>query len=82
LDGGAAWQALETWLAIPQISLLAEPPGLEELLAQWGKNLDLRSGLWTDAYIAAFALASGCRVVAFDADFNRFPGIDFLHLKA
>ena len=82
LDGGAAWEALETWLAVPQVSLLPEPPGLEELLAQWAGQLNLRSGHWTDAYIAAFAAASGCRIVAFDSDFRRFPGIEFLHLEA
>jgi hypothetical protein len=82
LDGGAAWHALETWLAVPQITLLSEPPGLEELLAQWAKQLDLRAGHWTDAYLAAFAAACGCRLVAFDDDFHRYQGIEFLHLKA
>jgi predicted nucleic acid-binding protein len=82
LDGRAAWQALETWLAIPKITLLAEPPGLEELLSQWSTQIDLRGGHWTDAYLAAFAAASGCRLVAFDRDFHRYPGIEFLHLTA
>ena len=81
LDGGAAWHALETWLQVPQITLLKEPRGLDELLAQWASKLDLRKGEWTDAYLAAFALASGCRLIAFDSDFHRYPGIDFLHLK-
>jgi predicted nucleic acid-binding protein len=82
LDGRAAWRALETWLAVPHVTLLPEPPGVEELLAQWSTHLDLRGGHWTDAYIAAFAAASGCRLVAFDHAFSRFPGIEFLHLKA
>ena len=82
LDGGAAWQALETWLAVPQITLLAEPPGLDELLAQWAEKLDLRTAQWTDAYLAAFAMASGARLVAFDGGFRRYPGIEFLHLTA
>jgi len=82
LDGRAAWHALETWLAVPGITLLAEPPGLDEMLAQWAGKLDLRAGHWTDAYLAAFAAASGCRLIAFDSDFHRFPGIEFLHLKA
>jgi hypothetical protein len=82
LDGRAAWQALETWLAVPQITLLAEPPGLDELLAQWAGQLDLRAGQWSDAYLAAFAAASGCRLVAFDGDFRRYPGVEFLHLRA
>jgi uncharacterized protein len=81
LDGAAAWRALQTWLAIPQITLLDEPAGVDELLGQWAMQLDLRGGNWTDAYIAAFATASGCRLVAFDADFHRYPGIQFLHLR-
>lgn len=59
LDGGAAWEALETWLSVPQVTLLPEPPGVDELLAQWARKLDLRTGQWTDAYLAAFAAASG-----------------------
>ncbi|MFZ0961099.1 MAG: TA system VapC family ribonuclease toxin [Terriglobia bacterium] len=82
LDSGAAWHALETWLAVPQITLLSEPPGLDELLAQWAGKLDLSGGHWTDAYLAAFAVASGCRLVTFDGDFHRYPGIDFLLLTA
>jgi toxin-antitoxin system PIN domain toxin len=81
LNGGAAWRALETWLALPQITFLAEPPGLDELLAEWAGKLDLRAGRWTDAYLAAFAIASGCRVIAFDGDFHSYPGVEFLHLK-
>ncbi len=80
LDGGAAWKALETWLAVPQVSFIPEPPGVDELLAEWAGKLNLRGGNWTDAYLAAFAAASGCRLVAFDDDFNRFPGLEFLHL--
>lgn len=81
LDGGAAWRAVETWLALPQVTLLGEPPGLDELLGQWAGQLDVRAGRWTDAYLAAFAAASGCRLVAFDSDFHRYPGVEFLHLR-
>jgi toxin-antitoxin system PIN domain toxin len=82
LDGGAAWRALETWLSCPRITYLREPPGVDELLARWAGQLDLRAGRWTDAYLAAFAAASGARIVAFDGDFRRFPGVEFLHLRA
>lgn len=81
LDGAAAWRALRTWLALPQITLLGEPAGLDELLGQWAGQLDVRGGRWTDAYLAAFAVASGCRLVAFDADFRAYPGVEFLHLR-
>jgi uncharacterized protein len=81
LDATTAWLALQTWLALPQVTFLGEPAGLDELLARWAGKLDLRAGKWTDAYLAAFAAASGCRLVAFDVDFHQFRGIDFLHLR-
>lgn len=50
-------------------------------LAEWSGSLDVRGGQWTDAYLAAFAAAGGHRLVAFDADFSRYPGLAFLHLR-
>lgn len=81
LDGSAAWRALATWLSVPRIRILGEPAGLDEWLGRWSGELDLRGGAWTDAYLAAFAAASDCRLVAFDADFHRYPGIKFLKLQ-
>jgi hypothetical protein len=80
LDGGAGWRALATWLALPRVTVLQEPAGLDELLARWSGEHNLRGGQWTDAYLAAFAAASGCRLVAFDGDFRRYLGVEFLHL--
>lgn len=82
LDGATAWQALATWLAAPRVSFLNEPPGIDEWLRRWAVQLDPRGGQWTDAYLAAFAAAGNCRVVAFDADFHRHTGIEFLHLRS
>lgn len=81
LDGPGAWQALAMWLAVPRVRLLSEPPGVDELLAHWGATMDIRGGTWTDAYLAAFAVARGCRLVAFDGDFSRYVGVEFLHLR-
>ena len=43
-------------------------------------NQLLRSGelparRWTDAYLAAVAIANGWRLVSFDRDFERFEGL-------
>lgn len=81
LDGKQAWRALDTWLAVPRVRFLEEPAGLDECLEQWSADVDIRGGAWTDAYLAAFAAASGCRLVAFDADFKRYTGIRLLHLR-
>ncbi|HEX8725697.1 MAG TPA: TA system VapC family ribonuclease toxin [Gemmatimonadaceae bacterium] len=82
LTGAAAWTALQRWLALPEIVLVEEPPGLDELLADWSGELPLRGGDWTDAYLAAFARAGNYRLVAFDGDFARYRGVTFLHLAA
>jgi len=82
LSGAAAWQAFEQWMALPETALLPEPPGVDEALAAWSAELPLRGGDWTDAYLAAFAHAANCRLVAFDGDFHRYRGVRFLHLTA
>lgn len=82
LDGAGAWQALKTWLSVPGVCMLAEPAALDEWLERWSTSLDPRGGDWTDAYLAAFAQAGGCRLVAFDGDFRKYAGLAFLHLVA
>ncbi|MBI3924942.1 MAG: hypothetical protein HY319_05325 [Armatimonadetes bacterium] len=38
--------------------------------------------LWMDAYLAAFAIAGGSRIVTTDFAFKQFPGLDLLILGA
>ncbi len=80
LTGAQAWAALERWMALRETALVAEPAGVDELLGAWSAKVPIRGGDWSDAYLAAFARASGCRLVAFDRDFRRYPGVEFLHL--
>ena len=82
LDGAGAWRALKLWLSQPGVRLLGEPSALDEWLERWSVACDPLGGNWTDAYLAAFAAASGCRLVAFDKDFRRYAGLAFLHLVA
>ena len=63
------------------VGFLQEPVGLEEKLAAFSTQSTFRHRLWTDAYLAALAIASGCRLVSFDSDFQTFDGLKFLHLK-
>lgn len=81
-SGGEAWRGLETWLATPGIEWMSEPQAVDEFLRAWAAPLDLRAARWTDAYLAAFAVAGNCRLVSFDRDLCRFAGVDFLHLQA
>jgi len=80
LSGEAAWRSLQEWLALPAVHWWDEPAGLDEWLRQWSARVPLRGGDWTDAYLAAFAAASGHRLVSFDRGFRRFSGLDCLLL--
>lgn len=64
----------QRWLAVPQVGMLSDPPGMDERLqAMLGSDaVPLPARLWTDALLAATADAAGLRMVSFDADFERF----------
>jgi toxin-antitoxin system PIN domain toxin len=76
-----AWELYRQFLADPNHCLLQEPASLDHHFAALTTQATLPHHLWTDAYLASFAIACGCRLVSFDADFVRFPGLNFLHLK-
>jgi predicted nucleic acid-binding protein len=57
-----------------------EPGGLEPRWKELARRDDASPKLWTDAYLAAFALAAGCRMVTTDADYRQFAGLDLLLL--
>jgi uncharacterized protein len=77
LTNRKAWAAYDAFLADDRIVLHAEEPaGLE---MRW-KRLALRDTpspkVWMDAYLAAFALAGGFRLVTTDGAFKQFRGLD------
>ncbi len=71
----------QTYLAMPIVSFLPEPAGLDSTFSTLTEAPYFSHRLWTDAYLAAFAINSGCRLVSFDADFALFPQLNFLHLQ-
>ena len=79
LHGAAAWSIAEEWRS-RGVAVEAEPTGVDDLLQAWAGMLDIRGRLWTDAYLAAFAVAGGYRLVSFDSAFHRFPHLHWLHL--
>lgn len=76
-----AWAVYRKFLSLAEIRFLSEPDGIEEKMAVFTGHPGTPHHLWTDAYLAAFALSAGYRFVSFDGDFARFAGLDFLHLK-
>jgi predicted nucleic acid-binding protein len=69
------------YLELPDVGFLADAGNLITRVDAWAAEPFFSKKLWTDAWLAALALEHGCRVVSFDADFARFPGLDFLHLQ-
>lgn len=64
--------AMDTMQALPQVGLLEEPVGT---LTLWRTLAGLDSAspkIWMDAYLAAFAIAGGLRMVTLDRDFKNF----------
>jgi toxin-antitoxin system PIN domain toxin len=67
-----AWAKCQDLLALPQILWLDEPPGLVD---QWPALACLPSAspkVWTDAYLAAFAIGHDLELVTIDSDFKNF----------
>ena len=79
-DAAAVYLA---WRQDDRVGLMAEPPGLGELWPRLALRDDCSPKLWTDAYLAAFAIAGGCRLVTFDAAFRQFEAesLDLLLLE-
>jgi len=76
-----AWNAYRTYRNLPIIRFLSEATTLETTFASFTTDPSLPHRLWTDAYLAAFAISTGNRLISFDTDFQRFPNLDLLLLK-
>ena len=81
LTPGAAWAKAAEFLALPEVTILSEPPGLENELGRFCQTEPTSPNWWTDAYLAAFAKGAGLRLTTFDQGLSKFPGVDLLILK-
>jgi toxin-antitoxin system PIN domain toxin len=77
----AGWQQYLAWREMPGVIFLPEPPSLEERMGEVCATGGFGARGLTDAYLVAFALSAGCRLVSFDGGFRRFAGLNFLHLR-
>jgi uncharacterized protein len=80
LTNAEAWQVYESFLADPRMAFAPEPADLEH---HW-KRLAVRDSAspkaWMDAYLAAFAMCGGYRLVTIDRAFKQYDGLDLLLL--
>lgn len=65
---------------VSSIECLGEPKGVESQLFEYGRTATKSPQLWTDAYLAAFALRSGLTFATFDKGFRKFKGLDLVLL--
>lgn len=77
-----AWQAYRTFRRLPEVLFAAEPGDCETWLERWVQGNRFTPQGWTDAYLAAYAMGAGLRLVSFDGGFEGFDGLDLLHLEA
>jgi len=80
LSNRKALQHVEAFLAMERV-LLAEEPGT--IRSEWPRLADTNTAspkLWMDAYLAAFALTGGFRLVTTDRGFKQFKGLNALVL--
>ncbi|MFM9088677.1 MAG: PIN domain-containing protein, partial [Cyanobium sp.] len=66
-----AWAALQTFLALEQVDQVEEPPELVHHWARLGAVAQSAPKAWMDAYLAAFAIAGGYRLLTLDRDFRQ-----------
>lgn len=77
-----AWMAYQAFCDLPEVTFLAEPDSAESRMRQWSGVSAFPISHLTDAWLASIAFTTRSRLVSFDADYSRYQGLSFLHLKA
>ena len=80
LDHAHAWAVFTEVAAQASVTVLDEPTGIDEHLADFSSRKRSSRGSWSDAYLAAFARAGRHRFATFDRGFRRFEGLALLLL--
>lgn len=81
LSNTDAWRVYEAFAADDRVALRAdEPPQVELHWKRFALREAASSKLWMDAYLAAFAVGGGLRLVTTDTAFRQFAGLDLLVL--
>ena len=76
LTNRQAWEVYEAMLIDDRIAWHAdEPAGLDVRWKQFAVRDTASPKLWMDAYLAAFAVAGGHRLVTTDTAFRQFRGL-------
>lgn len=69
-----ALAALAAFQGLPQVDWIDEPAGLQTLWWSLAALEEPAPKRWMDAYLAAFAISGGVRLISLDRDFEQFLG--------
>ena len=81
LDVQAALGVVRVWLDHPGSLLVQATPQHAAVLGALLLGAGRGGPLVSDAHLAALAIEHGATVMSFDADFARFAGLRFKHLR-
>lgn len=70
-----AWRMFDEFLGDPRVSFAYEPANIEPLWRGYTQRRAFSPKVWSDAYLAAFALAAGLELVTFDRGFAQFQSL-------
>jgi toxin-antitoxin system PIN domain toxin len=70
-----AWRAYDALFADPRVAFVEEPDDIEQHWRSLTQSASFSPKVWTDAYLAAFALCTGLEVVTFDRGFRQYQAI-------
>jgi uncharacterized protein len=75
LSQRAAWESYDAFRDDGRVAYADEPPGLEDSWRRLTRSRETRHRLWTDAYLAAFALSAHLPLATLDRGFKQFGGL-------
>ncbi len=70
------WRVFDALMQDDRFTFIGEPLGLEAALRRLLRGAAFSPKRWQDAYLAAFAITAGLRLVTFDGAFRQFDGLD------
>jgi toxin-antitoxin system PIN domain toxin len=70
-----AWQKYDAFLSDPRVSFMVEPVGIEQQWRDLTRTAIFSTKVWSDAWLAAFALAANLEVITFDKAFVQYAGL-------
>jgi uncharacterized protein len=75
LNQKEAWKCYDSLCQDARVVFADEPPSLETSWRQLTRSRHPRHRLWTDAYLAAFALSAQLALSTLDQGFQQFAGL-------